>query len=67
VLGVFNYSEMMQGSNVSQHRVQVFYEALQNVELDFIGLFGRPLVTPSSPGPVQDLLKRLQFDVTYKF
>jgi len=67
VLGVFNYSEMRQGSNVSQHRVQVFYEALQNVELDFIGLFGRPLVTASSPGPAENLLKRLQFDVTYKF
>jgi len=67
VLGVFNYSEMRQGSNVSQHRVQVFYEALNNVELDFIGLFGRPLVTPSNPGPAENLLKRLQFDVTYRF
>jgi hypothetical protein len=67
VLGVFDYSEMRQGSNVSQHRVQAFYEVLQNVELGFIGLFGRPLVTASSPAPAQDFLKRLQFDVIYKF
>jgi Putative porin len=67
VLGVFNYSEMRQGTNVSQHRVEVFYQALPNVQFAFTGLFGRPLVTASSPGPAQNILKRLQFDVNYKF
>ena len=67
VLGVFNYSEMRQGSNVSQHRVEAFYQAYKNIQLGFTGLFGRPLVTATSPGPAENLLKRLQFDVTYKF
>jgi hypothetical protein len=67
VLGVFNYSEMRQGSNVSQHRVEAFYQAYKNVQLGFIGLFGRPLVTATNPGPAENLLKRLQFDVIYKF
>ncbi len=67
VLGVFNYSEMRQGSNVSQHRVEAFYQYDRSIQLGFTGLFGRPLVTASSPGPAENLLKRLQFDVTYKF
>ena len=67
VLGAFNYSEFRQGTNVSQHRLEVFYEPYKNVELGFTGLFGRPLVTASSPGPPEDILKRLQFDVAYKF
>ncbi|MEQ1352840.1 MAG: putative porin [Candidatus Acidiferrum sp.] len=67
VLGVFNYSEMRQGSNVSQHRVEAFYQAYKNIQLGFTGLFGRPLVTATSPGPAENLLKRLQFDVMYKF
>lgn len=66
-LGVFNYSEMRQGTNVSQHRVEIFYQVLPNIQFAFTGLFGRPLVTPSSPGPAQNILKRLQFDVNYKF
>jgi Putative porin len=67
VLGVFNYTEMRQGSNVSQHRVEAFYQAYKNIQLGFTGLFGRPLVTATSPGPAENLLKRLQFDVIYKF
>jgi hypothetical protein len=66
VLSAFNYSEIRQGSNVSQHRIEIFYQAYQNVELGFIGLFGRPLVTSSSPQR-ESLVKRLQLDVTYRF
>ncbi|HXN25312.1 MAG TPA: putative porin [Candidatus Dormibacteraeota bacterium] len=66
VLGVFNYSEMRQGSNVTAHRVEVFYQANNKIQLAFTGLFGRPLVTASSP-LLDNLLKRLQFDVTYRF
>lgn len=66
VLGVFNYSEMRQGSNVTAHRVEVFYQADNKIQLGFTGLFGRPLVTASSP-LLENMLKRLQFDVTYRF
>jgi hypothetical protein len=67
VLGVFNYSEMRQGTNVTQHRVEVFYQAEKKIQLGFTGLFGRPLVTATSPGTPENILKRLQFDVQYKF
>lgn len=66
VMGVFNYSEMRQGSNLTQHRAEVLYQAYRNVQLGFTGLFGRPLVTATSPTR-EDYLKRLQFDVLYKF
>jgi Putative porin len=66
-LGVFNYSEMRQGSNVTEHRIETFYQAYKNIQLGFTGLFGRPLVTATSPGPAENLLKRFQFDVMYKF
>jgi hypothetical protein len=67
VLGVFNYSEIRLGSNASQHRIETFYQAYKNIQLGFTGLFGRPLVTATSPGPAENFLKRLQFDVIYKF
>ncbi len=66
VLSVFNYSEIRQGSNVTQHRVEAQYQAYKNVQLSFIGLFGRPLNFGSS-APPENTLKRLQFDVTYVF
>jgi hypothetical protein len=67
VLGAFNFSEIRQGTNVSEHRLGAFYQAYPNIQLGFTGFFGRPLVTASSPAPVEDILKRLQFDVVYKF
>ena len=67
VQGAFNWSDLQQPSNVSEHRVEVFYQALKNVQFAFTGLFGRPLVTATSPGPAVNILKRLQFDVVYKF
>ena len=66
VMGIFNYSEMRQGSNLTQHRVQAFYQAYKNVQLGFTGLFGRPLVTATS-NTREDILERLQFDVLYRF
>jgi hypothetical protein len=44
----------------------VFYQAYKNIQLGFTGLFGRPLNwhTAATPEPI---LKRLQFDVIYKF
>jgi Putative porin len=67
VLSVFNYSELWQGSNIEFHRATTSYQLYQNVQLNFNGLFGRPLVTSSSPAPALNVLKRLQFDVIYSF
>jgi hypothetical protein len=67
VMGAFNFSDLRQNSNVSQHRLEVYYQAHKNIQLAFTGLFGRPLVTATSPAPAEDILKRLQFDVIYKF
>lgn len=66
VLGAFNYSEMRQATNVSQHKVETFYQLDNNIQLGFTGFFGRPLRTATSPA-LEDTLNRLQFDVTYKF
>ena len=66
VLSNLNYNQMYQGSNVTEHRVSLFYTVRSNVILDFIGLFGRPL-NFGNPNPPIDLLKRLQFDVNYVF
>ena len=45
VLGNFNYSELRQGTNVTQHRVDSFYQLDQNVQLGFTALIGRPLAS----------------------
>jgi hypothetical protein len=66
VLGAFNYSEIRQATNVSQHKVEAFYQLENNIQLGFSGFFGRPLVTATST-TLENTLKRLQFDVTYKF
>lgn len=66
VMGAFNFSDLRQSSNVSQHRVELLYQAHKNIQLAFTGLFGRPLNFGSST-PAENLLKRLQFDVIYKF
>jgi hypothetical protein len=66
VLSVFNYSEIRQGSNVTQHRVEALYQAYKNVQLAFTGFLGRPLNFGNSTPP-ENALKRLQFDVVYKF
>jgi multidrug efflux pump subunit AcrA (membrane-fusion protein) len=66
VMSAFNASDIRQGSNVSQHRAEVFYQALPNIQLAFTGFFGRPLNLGSSKPP-EDILQRYQFDVIYKF
>ena len=64
VLGAYNFSDLRQASNVSQHRAEVFYNPLRNIQFGFTGLFGRPL---GSSAPAETILKRLQFDVLYRF
>ncbi len=61
VLGNFNYSDIRQGTNVTQHRFDAFYQFDRNVQLGFTALVGRPLATTEA------WLTRLQFDTIYIF
>ena len=61
VLGNFNYSDIRQGTNVTQHRFTSFYQFDPNVQLGFTALIGRPLAT------TEPWLTRLQFDTIYIF
>jgi Putative porin len=61
VLGNFNYSEMRQGTNVTEHRFDLFYQFDRSVQLGFTALVGRPLAT------TEPWLTRLQFDTVYIF
>jgi hypothetical protein len=61
VLGNFNYSEIRQGTNVSEHRFTAFYQIDKSVQLGFTALVGRPLAT------TEPWLSRLQFDTIYIF
>ncbi len=61
VLGNFNYSEIRQGTNVTEHRVDAFYQFDRSVQLGFTALIGRPL------GTTEPWLTRLQFDTVYIF
>jgi hypothetical protein len=60
-LGNFTYSDIRQGSNVTQHRFDTFYQFDKNVQLGFTALVGRPLAT------TEPWLTRLQFDTIYIF
>jgi hypothetical protein len=61
VLGNFNYSDIRQGTNVSQHRFDAFYQFDRSVQLGITALVGRPLAT------TEPWLTRLQFDTVYIF
>ena len=61
VLGNFNYSEIRQGTNLTEHRFDVFYQFDQSVQLGFTALVGRPLAS------TEPWLTRLQFDTVYIF
>jgi hypothetical protein len=66
VLSNFDYSDIRQGSNVTEHRAMVLYQAYPNVQLSFTGLIGRPLDF-GGIAPPENWLERLQFDVIYTF
>jgi hypothetical protein len=66
VVTASNASDIRQGSNVTQHRVEAFYQAYNNVQLAFTGFLGRPLNWGKTTPP-EDILQRYQFDVIYKF
>ena len=61
VLGNFNYSDIRQGTNVTQHRITSFYLLDPRVQLGFTALIGRPL------GTTEPWLTRLQLDTIYIF
>jgi hypothetical protein len=61
VLGNLNYSDIRQGTNVTQHRFDLFYQFDKNVQLGFAALVGRPLAS------TEPWLTRLQFDTIYIF
>ncbi len=61
VLGNFNYSDIRQGTNVTQHRFDAFYQFDKSVQLGFTALIGRPLAS------TEPWLSRLQFDTVYIF
>ncbi|HEY4709625.1 MAG TPA: putative porin [Candidatus Acidoferrales bacterium] len=64
VMSLFDFSDIRQGSNVQQNRVEAFYQVHHNVQVGFTGFFGRQLDTTDA---TETELKRLQFDVIYKF
>ena len=64
VLSNFDYSEMYQGTNVSEHRFDAFYMFQRNIQLGFTALIGKPL---GLQGVGQPWLERLQFDAIYIF
>ena len=61
VLSNFNYSDIRQGSNVTEHRIDGFYQFDRTVQLGAAALIGRPLATK------EPWLTRLQFDAIYIF
>ncbi len=61
VLSNFNYSDIRQGSNVTEHRIDGFYQFDRSVQLGAAALIGRPL------GTNEPWLARLQFDAIYIF
>jgi hypothetical protein len=61
VLGNFDYSEIRQGTNVTEHRFDFFYQLDKNVQLGITSLIGRPLAS------TEPWLYRTQFDAVYIF
>lgn len=66
VISNFNYSDIRQGSNVTQHRLDFFYMFQKNVQLGFTALIGRPLGV-NALGQTEPWATRLQFDTIYIF
>ncbi|MGH9778175.1 MAG: putative porin [Candidatus Acidiferrales bacterium] len=66
VLAAFNFSDLRQPTNVVTHRFNFGYQAFKNITLAYTLLVGRQLQTATSPTE-EPWLKRMQFDVFYKF
>lgn len=66
VLGAFNFSDLRAATNVVTHRVNLGYQLYRNLGLNWTGLFGRQLLTATTPLP-EPYQRRMQFDLLYKF
>lgn len=66
VLAAFNFSDLRQPTNVVTHRFNANYQAYKNVTVGYTVLFGRALQTATSAA-LEPWLKRMQFDLIYKF
>jgi hypothetical protein len=66
VVSAFNASDIRLPTNVAQHRIEAAYQAYPNITLNFTSFVGRQLITAQTLTP-ERWLKRLQFDVNYKF
>jgi hypothetical protein len=66
VISNFNYSELRQGTNVTEHRFDIFYMFQKSVQVGFTALIGRPLGV-NATGKTEPWLTRLQFDTVYVF
>jgi len=69
VVAAFNFSDLRQPTNVLNHRLEVYYQAYRNIQVGFTGLFGRQLglVSGISGPETEHFLRRLQYDLIYKF
>ncbi len=88
VIGAFTESDMRAGTNINQHRLNISYQWLNNVSLNYaiwigrlqnaqeaIGLVpggkraisGGPCNASPFDGCTDNILKRMQFDVIYRF
>ncbi|MGH9789034.1 MAG: putative porin [Candidatus Acidiferrales bacterium] len=76
VIGAYNFDDLRSSTNVLHHRGRVAYQVHRNVTLEWTLLIGRLFNAQDNltlvPGPFQPLgkdpyLKRMQFDVIYKF
>lgn len=63
VLAAFNFSDLRAPTNSVTHRMNFGYQAYKNVGLNYTILVGRSLVSAAP----EDWLKRMQFDLVYKF
>jgi hypothetical protein len=66
ILAAFNFSDLRAPTNTVTNRVNVGYQAYRNIQVNWTGLFGRQLVTSGTPTE-EKRLRRMQFDLLYKF
>ncbi|MCL6480982.1 MAG: putative porin [Firmicutes bacterium] len=66
VLGAFNFSDLRVSTGVFTHRLSFGYQFADRATLAWTGLFGRRLVTAQAPVR-EPLLRRMQFDVIYRY
>ena len=66
VISNLDYSELRQGTNVTEHRFDAFYMLQRNIQVGFTALIGRPLGV-NVLGSTEPWLTRLQFDAIYIF